>query len=117
MASRDPDPVPEPALWRPAWKGIALGLARSARPSGPSASDTSTSGTRLHRLHGGIGAGQSLVNDFADPLGDAAVGDVGRGAGQVGRAGGALLVGKDLGVDYRAAAESALQGLTCGYGK
>src|SRR5215213_5148117 len=68
MASRGPDRVPGPPVWLPACKVIALRLARSARPRGPSASDTSTSGTRLHRLHGGIGAVQSPGYDFADPL-------------------------------------------------
>ena len=58
MASRGPDRVPRPPVWLPACKVIALRLARSARPGRPSASDTSTWGTRLHRLHAGIGAGQ-----------------------------------------------------------
>jgi len=59
MASRGPDRVPGPPVWLPACKVIALRLARSARPGGSSASDSSTSGSRLHRLHGGIDAGQS----------------------------------------------------------
>jgi hypothetical protein len=74
MASGGPDRVPRTPLWLPACKVIALRLARSERAGRPSASDTSTSGTRLHRLHAGIGAGQSPVNDFADPLGPTQVG-------------------------------------------
>src|SRR4051794_22865156 len=59
MASRGPDRLPGPPLWLPACKMIVLRLARSARHGGLSASNTSTSGTRLHRLHRSVGAGQS----------------------------------------------------------
>jgi hypothetical protein len=68
-ASRGPDPVPEPSLWLLACTVIARLLARSARPGGPSASDTSTSGTDCIVSTAASAQAAALVNDFADPLG------------------------------------------------
>src|SRR3954462_9761664 len=68
-ASRGPDRVPGPPVWLPACKVIALCLARSARRGGPSASDTSTSVTRPHRLPAASAQVRALGDDFADPLG------------------------------------------------
>src|SRR3954469_3250882 len=68
MTSRSPDRVPGPPLWLPACKVIALRLARSARPGGPSASDTSTSGTDCIVSTVASVQVRALVNDFAEAL-------------------------------------------------
>src|SRR4051794_38901937 len=69
MGNSGTDRVPETSLWLPTCKVIALLLARSVRPGGLSASDTSRAGTRLHRLNGSIGAGQAPGQRLCRPPG------------------------------------------------
>src|SRR5512135_635084 len=69
MASRGPNPVSAPSSWAPTCEVIAGLLARSARPGGPSVSDTGAALADCIIGPAASAQARALAHDFADPLG------------------------------------------------